>query len=161
MKKFWKENRVLFVLIVVLIVCFVAICSVVVSYFVGSHKSIYGDRLVDKVEIKDDVKKEYLEKLKEEKIVKEADFRVSIRTIYIDIEFAADATLVEAESKAEASLENLTEEVLKYYDVNFILTKDKTETDSGFTIMGAKNSNGTGVSWNNNTVIEEDEAEEE
>lgn len=160
MKKFWKENRVLFALIIILIVCFVAICSVGVSYFVGSHKSIYGDRLVDKVEIKDTEKKEYLSKLKEEKLIEKADFRVSIRTIYIDIEFVSEATLVEAQSKAEASLENLSEEILKYYDVNFILTKEKTDKDSGFTIMGAKNSNGNGVSWNNNTVIKEAETEE-
>lgn len=160
MKKFWKENRVLFVLITVLIVCFIAIISVTVSYFVGSHKSVYGDRLVDKVEIKDEVKEEYLSKLKENELIKEADFRVSIRTIYIDIDFAAESTLVEAESIAASSIENLDEEILSYYDVNFILRKEKTEVDEGFTIMGAKNSNGSGISWNNNTVIEEEEAEE-
>ena len=159
MKKFWKENRVLFMLIVILIVCFIAICSVVVSYFVGSHKSVYGDRLVDKVKIKNEAKEDYLEKLKEDKLISDADFRVSIRTIYIDIDFVPEATLVEAESKAAASLDNLDEEILKYYDVNFILTKEKTETDDGFTIMGAKNSNGTEISWNNNTVIEDEEEE--
>jgi len=155
MKKFWKENRVLFVLIVILIVCFVAICSVTVSYFVGSHKSVYGDRLKDELEIKKEVKEEFLSKLKEDELIKEADFRVSIRTLYIDIDFVPEATLVEAQSKAAASLENLDEELLNYYDVNFILSKDKTDTDEGFTIMGAKNSNGSEVSWNNNTIKEE------
>ena len=157
MKKIWKENRVLFMLILVLIVCFIAICSVVLSYFVGSHKSIYGDRLENKVEIKEEVKDEFLNSLKENKLVSNGDFRVSIRTIYIEIDFDTKATLVEAQSVALASLENLDEELLAYYDVNFILTKEKTEKDEGFIIMGAKNSNGTGISWNNNTVIEEEE----
>jgi len=160
MKNIWKDNRVLFVLIVILIVCFIAICSVVVSYFVGSHKSIYGDRLVDKVVIKDKAKKEYIEELEKDELIKSVDFRVSIRTIYIDIDFADEATLVEAESKAAASLENIEEEILKYYDVNFILSKEKTKKDPGFVIMGAKNSNGTDISWNNNTVIEEETEEE-
>lgn len=155
MKKFWKENRVLLVLIVILIVCFVAICSVTLSYFVGSRESVYGDRLADKVTIKDKEKKAYIESLKKEELVKDVTFRVSIRTIYVYIEFNEAATLVEAESKALASLENLSEEILSYYDVNFILEKGKTETDEGFTIMGAKNSKGTGISWNNNTVVEE------
>lgn len=157
MKKIWKENRVLFMLIVVLIVCFIAICSVVLSYFMGSHKSIYGDRLVDKVEIKKEVKDEYKEKLLEDELISSVNFRDAIRTIYIEIKFNEEATLVEAENKALSSLENIDEEILAYYDVNFILKKDKTEKDEGFTIMGAKNSNGNGISWNNNTVIEEEE----
>lgn len=157
MKKIWKENRVLFMLILVLIVCFIAICSVVLSYFVGSHKSIYGDRLENKVEIKEEVKEDFLNSLKENKLVSNGDFRISIRTIYIEIEFDTKATLVEAKSVALASLENLDEELLAYYDVNFILIKEKTEKDEGFIIMGAKNSNGTGISWNNNTVIEKEE----
>lgn len=160
MKKFWKENRVLFGLILVLIACFVAIISVTVSYFVGSHKSIYGDRLVDKVEVSKKEKTNYLAKLKENELVKNVEFRVSIRTIYVDIEFVDTCSLVEAQSIAASSIEQLKEETLAYYDVNFILVKNKTENDAGFTIMGAKNSNGNGISWNNNTVIEEPETEE-
>jgi len=41
-KKLWNENRILFVLFVILIVCFIAICGVVMSYFVGDKKSVYG-----------------------------------------------------------------------------------------------------------------------
>ena len=160
MKKMLKENRVLFALILILIVCFIAICSVVVSYFVGTHRSVYGDRLEEKVTVKEKDIKEYIRALEEKELVKSTDFRVSIRTIYIDIDFVETATLVEAESIAASSLENIKEDVLAYYDVNFILNKEKTETDDGFVIMGAKNSKSANVSWNNNTVIET-EAEEE
>ena len=160
MKKMLKENRVLFALILILIVCFIAICSVVVSYFVGTHRSVYGDRLEEKVTVKEKDIKEYIKALEEKELVKSTDFRVSIRTIYIDIDFVETATLVEAESIAASSLENIKEDVLAYYDVNFILNKEKTETDDGFVIMGAKNSKSANVSWNNNTVIET-EAEEE
>jgi len=160
MKKMLKENRVLFALILILIVCFIAICSVVVSYFVGTHRSVYGDRLEEKVTVKEKDIKEYIKALEEKELVKSTDFRVSIRTIYIDIDFVETATLVEAESIAASSLENIKEDVLAYYDVNFILNKEKTETDDGFVIMGAKNSKSANVSWNNNTVIETEAVEE-
>ena len=154
MKKMLKENRVLFALILILIVCFIAICSVVVSYFVGTHRSVYGDRLEEKITVKDKEIKEYITLLKEKELVEDVNFRTSIRTIYINIDFVETATLIEAESIAAASLENIKEEILAYYDVNFILNKEKTATDAGFVIMGAKNSKSTNVSWTNNTVIE-------
>ena len=43
------------------------------------------------------------------------------------------------------------------YDIDFILTKEKSENDEGFTIMGAKNVNGSGLVWNNNTPIKDEE----
>ena len=157
MKKIWKENRVLFMLILILIVCFIAICSVVASYFVGTHKSVYGDRLTNKFTVEKTDKTEYINKLEEDKLVKKADMRISIRTIYIDIEFIEEATLVEAQSKAALSLENIDDTILEYYDVNFILRKEKSEKSEGFVIMGAKNSKSTEVSWNNNTIIEKED----
>ena len=63
-----------------------------------------------------------INKLKEDVLIEEAEMRVSIRTIYIDIEYAEKATLVEAKSKAEASIEKLDEEILEYYDINFIIS---------------------------------------
>lgn len=157
MKKFWKENRILLGLFVILIICFIAICSVTISYFMGSNNSIYGNREVE--DIKKEEKEEYVGKLKEDEKVIDVIFRQSIRTVYITITFADGTTLIEAQNKAQASLENLSEETLKLYDINFILIKDKTEKDDGFTIMGAFNSNGSGISWNNNTVVEETEEE--
>lgn len=158
-KKIWKENRVLFVLFIILIVCFVAICSVALSYFVGSDKSEYGDRLNDYVEVSDEVKNGYIDTLKEDELVEEVTFRLSVRTIYITIKFNSNASLVEAQSKALASVDNIGEEVLAYYDINFIIKQDKTEEDptKGFTLMGSHNISGEGVVWSNNTEIVEEE----
>ena len=33
MKKLWKNNRVVFVLVIILIICFIAICSVALTFF--------------------------------------------------------------------------------------------------------------------------------
>ena len=159
LKKIWNENRILFVLFIILIICFVAICMIVFSYFVGSSKSVYGDRLKNEVKISDKQEKDYIEAIKADAMVEDATWRKGVRTIYITIKFNETASLVEAESKAVASLENIEEKILKYYDINFIITQDKVEADQskGFTLMGSSNVNGSGVVWSNNTEIVEEE----
>ena len=158
-KKIWKENRILFVLFIILIVCFIAIFSVALSYFVGTSKSEYGDRLDNYVKVSDKVKSEYIDTLKEDKLVDDVVFRVSVRTIYITIKFTNEASLVEAQSKALASVESIPKDVLAYYDINFIIKQEKAEEDSskGFTLMGSHNVSGEGVVWNNNTDFVEEE----
>ena len=44
-KKLWMENRVLFVLFTIVIICACIILGVMLSYFFGATKSNYGDRL--------------------------------------------------------------------------------------------------------------------
>ena len=156
-KRLWIDNRVLFVLFLILIICFVAIVTVALSYFVGTEKSPYGDRLDKAVKIDDKFKKEVVESLKSDQDIKDASFRLGIRTIYITITFNNNVTLDDAKKKTDPILEKFDEKILKYYDIDFILTKEKSENDEGFTIMGAKNVNGSGLVWNNNTPIKDEE----
>lgn len=161
-KKLWNENRILFVLFIVLIVCFIAILGVVMSYFVGDSKSVYGDRLKNKVEVSKSIEDEYVKSIEIDDMVEKATIRVGVRTIYITLKFNSTASLVEAESKAVASLDALSEEILAYYDIDFILVQDSVPGDEskGFTLMGSNNVNGSGVVWSNNTEIVEEEKDE-
>ncbi len=157
-KDIWQNNRVLFVLFIILIICFVAIVTVAMSYFIGSEKSPYGNRLDNKVELPKNFEKEIENTLNSDENIKESNVRVSIRTIYLSINFEGNITLEQAKEKAISSLELINDEILDYYDINYILSKDKTEESEGFTIMGSRNSFGTGVVWNNNTpVVDEEE----
>lgn len=161
-KELWSKNRILFVLFIILIVCFIAICCVVMSYFVGTNKSVYGDRLKNKVKVSKSAEDDYIKSVEADEMVDEATIRVGVRTIYITIKYNEKASLVEAESKAVASLDALQSDVLEYYDIDFILLQDTVAGDEtkGFTMMGSNNVNGTGVVWSNNTeIIEEDENE--
>ena len=157
LKQIWRNNKVLFVLFIILIICFAAIVTVALSYFMGSEKSPYGNRLDNKVELPKSFEKDIEKTLDADEIIKKSDVRISIRTIYITIEYEANVTLDQAKDKAISCLELITEEQLEYYDINYILSKEKTEESEGFTIMGARNSFGTGVVWNNNKPIVEDE----
>jgi len=154
LKKAWANNRVIIVLGIIVIVCIIIILGVMISYFVGTGKSSYGDRLVEieKMAVKNEDKNRYLEKIEENELVDTVNFSVSGGIIYIKITVVEKASLVEAQSIATASLDQLDEDYLKIYDINFTIEQAKTETVDGFLVMGAKNVNGTGLYWSNMTV---------
>lgn len=158
-KKLWIENRILFVLSIIILVCFFVIIGVCFKYFFGSSKSSYGERLdgIKEVEITDDVKNKFLDGLKGDELIKEVDFKIRGKIVYITLLFDKDVTLVEAESKALASLMSIEQKYLDFYDFHYTLKGEATETNEGFLIMGAKNVNGSGLVWNNNTPVNKEE----
>lgn len=156
MKQFYKENRVFSILMIVVAVCLLLIIGITLKYFIfGSSSSPYGDRLKDekKYKISDDLKTEVKSTLESDESIKNASVRVSVRTIYISMEFNTGVSLEEAKGKAVTALEKFSEDELGYYDVEFILTEESADNSEGFTIMGAKNVNGSNIVWNNNTPV--------
>lgn len=159
LKELWGKYKVLIVLGIILIICFIAIVSVTISYFFGGSESVYGDRLkdIDNYPISEEFKTEYVSSMESEELIETVNFSNKGRIIYIEIKFVGDTSLVEAQSKAAASLEKISEELLSYYDINFTLICEETENSEGFTIMGAKNVSGSGLIWNNNKPVESEE----
>ncbi len=157
-KKLWVENRVLFILTMIVIVCFFVILGVCISCFFGSSKSSYGDRLegIKEVNITDDVKNDFINSMKSDELINDASFKVQGKIVYITLDFKENVTLVEAESKALASLMNIEQKYQDFYDFHYTLKGEKTEKSEGFLIMGAKNVNGSGLAWNNNTEVKKD-----
>ena len=158
-KKIWHDNKIFIVLGLILVVCFLAICTVVVTYFFGGSDTVYGDRLddINKHPISENFKKEYIDNLEKNEKVRNVELYNKGKIIYINIGFVGDTTLDEAESIAAESITTFDEKLLAYYDVNITLESPKTAISDGFTIMGARNKSGTSVVWNNNTHIESDE----
>lgn len=160
LKKFWQENSVLLVLLLILIACLIAISVVVVTYFVGDSSSKYGERLegIEKHPFKEKEQKDIISKMKEDKAIEDVVIRVSGKTIYVTIDFVSKTTLVDAESKALASLENFSEDILGFYDIEYLIKADGTEDTEGFQIIGSHNVSGTGgIVWNNNTQVSKEE----
>lgn len=158
LKSLWVENRILLVLFLIVVLCFFVIVGVCISYFFGTSKSNYGDRLdgISEVEIPSEVKDNFLDTMKEDELILDASFRTQGKIVYISLEFASTVTLVEAQSKAIAGLMSFDEKYLNFYDFHFTLKSDGTENNEGFLIMGAKNVNSTGLVWNNNTEVPKD-----
>jgi flagellar basal body-associated protein FliL len=156
LKKAWENNRILFVLVCILIVCFITIIIISCSFFFSGSKSTYGDRLnnIDDHPITDEFKSSYLGNIKENKIVSDATMEVSGRIIYVTISFNTNTTLDEAKSVATKSIDKLSDNLIDYYDISFTLKCNGSDSSDGFNIMGAHNVSGNGVIWNNNTVTE-------
>jgi len=153
LKKFWHENSVLLVLLMILIACLIAISVVVITYFVGDSSSKYGDRL-DGIENHPIDVEEIIAKIEEDELVNNASIRTSGKTIYVNVVFTSKTTLVEAQSKSLASLDYFSDDVLGFYDIEYMIKADSTEETEGFQIIGSHNVGGTGgIVWNNNTEI--------
>ena len=148
-KKLWNQNRVLMILGIILLVCIIAILTVVLKYFVGSRASVYGHRFDNmKYVIKDKEQDEYVKKLEENSTVEKVRFRVNHKTLYVSVKFKDDIKLEDAKKVVDESLNNLSDKVKEVYDINI------TIKNSQFILMGARNASGNGLSWNNNTPKE-------
>ena len=157
MKKLWKSNRVVFVLVIILIICFIAICSVALTFFYSKDTNEYGNRLngIEKHPISSELKSNYKETLLANESVKSVEFNTKGRIIYVNIKFDENISLDNAKKLVEDNLSLFSEDILSYYDLQFVLSSDN------FTIMASKNVASEKISWNNNTPIKEEENEEE
>ena len=160
MKKFIRNNKAICFMLLIIIACVGVSVGLLLKYFYfGNGGSKYGDRLdgIEAVLIADDKKNEVANSLKEGKNVKDATVTVTGKIIYIRIAFEAGADLETSKSIAVKSLEQFSEDEKKFYDVHFTLVSDKADNSDGFTIMGAKNVNGTNLVWNNNNAVSDGE----
>lgn len=163
-KNFYRKNRVLVILAGIVIVCVIAMGVVLINYFYsGANTSKYGDRLdgIEDVAIADTRISELTLKLKEDKLISEAEIIVTGKIVYSYLTFNQDASLIDAQTKALQMLEEFSEEEKAFYDFHFTLIQSKTDESDGFLIDGAKNVNGTNLVWGNNNVSTETEEDSE
>ena len=164
MKEFYRENRVLVILGGVVLVCMIVSIILLFKYFYfdnGGDK--YGDRLniIENLEIKKDRQEEIVNKVKENKLVKDTQIVINGAIINFIINFNNEVSLVEAESVAVTVLDEFSDEEKNAYDISFNLLEDKTETSEGFNMWGAKNAGREKIVWNNNSPVTSKDEESE
>ena len=155
MKKLYNENRTLFIILTIAIVCiFISLVLLLKYFYFGNGQTKYGDRLqgIENVKIDDNKINDVKSSIQLEDKVSSVSMNVNGKIIYIKINFNNNATLVEAQSIAVKSLEKFSDDEKKFYDFEFTLYQDSTEQKEGFRIMGAKNVNGSNLVWNNNNA---------
>ena len=157
MKKLWKQNRVLFMLIIILVICFIAIMTVSLTFFYSRNTSKYGSRLddIDKYPITDEFKEELENNLLENETITKVSINIIGRVIYINVTLDETVKLEKAESIMVDSLDLFTDEIKSYYDIEYVLKSEN------FTILGAKNPMVDHIVWNNNREVKEEETNEE
>jgi hypothetical protein len=96
-KNLWANNRILFILGVILFVCVIAIIVVVMTYFMGAKKSVYGNRFDNmKTHIKKAEQKAYTSALEERSGVEKVSLRVNNKTLMISVTVKDDIKLERA-----------------------------------------------------------------
>ena len=157
-KKVWEENKVLLVLAIILIICLVVFLVVLMTYFYGTSDSVYGNRLdnIKENSLNETSLKEIEDTLENDASVTSVSLNIKGLVIYINIDFKEKIKMDDAKKIAASSLELFKEEELKVYDLEYIISSPSTDDFVGYTLMGAKNANGSDVIiWNNYNLKEE------
>jgi hypothetical protein len=154
-KRIWEENKVLLVLAIILIICLTVVVIVTITYFYGTSTSVYGNRLdaTEKVPLKnlDNAKKE----LEKNESIKSVSSQVKGNIVYLNVNFIDDTKMEDAKKIVEPILEVFSEDELNVYDIDITISCLTTEKNPGYTLMGARNANGSeNIIWNNYTVEE-------
>ena len=149
MKKMWRNNKIFMILGAILLICAIAVIVVVLKYFIGSRKSVYGSRFDNmKVKITDAQQNDYIKGLEENTNVVKVRFRVSHKTLYISVTFKDDIKIEDAKKIVDDSLALFSDDIKETYDINY------TIKNASYTLMGAKNAPGNGLIWGNNKPVE-------
>ena len=155
MKNYFHNNKAIGLLFGIIAVSLIIIIVFTLKYFYfGNGQTNYGDRLdgINDVKITAAKKSEVIAKINTDKLVKNCKIEVTGKIVYINIEFESKASLIEAESKALAVLDEFTEKEEAFYDFQFTLKQASSADNDGFIISGAKNVKGTNLIWNNNNI---------
>ncbi len=153
-KKVWMENKILLVLAIILVICLAIFIGVSVTYFYGSSSDKYGTRLdaTKNVPLKDELFNDIKTELTKSESVAKVETNLKGNIVYININFVSGTDVEAAKKVADVVPTLFNDDELAVYDLQFTI---KSEGDNNFTLMGARNSNGSGlIVWNNNKVQE-------
>lgn len=157
-KKFLRENKVLVVLAIIFLICMIILVSSTIITFYDNSKDAYGTRLdtTKNVPLEDDVLNKVKTDLQSDKTVTNVNILKKGKIVYIEIDFADDTKIDNAKKSAEVALTSFSEAQLKVYDIHFTINSKNTKDDNeSYTLMGARNKNGSGkIIWNNNNKEE-------
>ena len=161
MKKFFKENKTLVILLTIAVICVAISVALLFKYFYfGNGGTKFGTRLegIENVTISEESQNNTIKNIESNEKVEKASMTITGKRVDIKIVFKSNANLTEAQNVALLSLENFSNEEKAFYDFEFTIKQEATETTEGFLLMGAKNVNGTNLVWvNNNSSASKEE----
>ena len=146
-----QDNTMLWILIIILLVCFLLIGFLFYKYFYsGISTSKYGDTRLEGIEnypLSENLESEINKLYKEEKSVNKVKVDVEGRIIYIIVDFKESIKVDSAKSIATKALDKIGEDNLKFYEVQYILTYSGEEENTNYPVFGSKNANSLKVVW--------------
>jgi len=142
--KFIKKHITAIVISIICIVLLVLVFIAVYSMFNPSNsKDIYGSRLDNEVIVSDSIISTIETKIKENDIVSSVTYNKNVRIIKFIIDVKDDTKVEDSYKLGSVILENLTDEILSYYDIEIYVTSN---TDK-YPMIGYKSKNSETFSW--------------
>ena len=158
-KNFYKTHRVFMILMAVSLVCLIVIGTILIKcFYVSGDNDKYGNRLenIDDYPLEESRLKEIELKLSEDEKIENVSILVTGRIVYVHIYPSETGDLETSQGVAIKLLEEFTAEEKQYYDYQFTIKKDATETSEAILVSGAHNKSGSGLNWNNMRVVPEE-----
>ena len=150
-KEFYKRNRVYSILMIVSLVCIVSILVGVIVYFIGqTTKDKYGNRLdgIENVKISNNKKSELINKINENELVDNVDIDIKGKLIYVNITLKTGKH-TDSEAICQTSLDTLTEDEKKFYDIQYIVSNKDKNIEENFPVMGYIKAGNSVIKWTN------------
>lgn len=150
MKKFYRENRVFSIM---MMVAFIAIASILgffyIYFFHGSGTDKYGTRLDDIKNVKLDKKKftEIKEELVKEPNVLSVSIELEGKILYSTIDLNKEAAKSDGINVSLKILNFFTEAEQDLYDFSFVVNKKDKEEEETYPFYGYKNSETANIVW--------------
>ena len=145
-----QDNRVLWVLLGILVICFLAIGILFYRYFyAGTSSTKYGERLdgIENYPLSETLEKDIQDLYKDNTEIDKVTVTNKGKIVYITINFKQSIKVSTAQDLAIKSLEKIGEKNLTYYDIQYILTYSGTEENTNFPVFGSKSASSLKVVW--------------
>lgn len=157
LKKFYKNNRIYCILMIVSAICLLILFISVLVYFIGQTRtSVYGHRLD---EVKDYPVESELNNLKSalegNTNVMSVSTDIRGKIVYVVLEVNKDMTNEDIQNMCSDSLTKLTDEQKGFYDVQYIVKREGLNP-----YLGSKSAHQTIIAWANFSYDEEEETQE-
>ncbi len=146
--EFIKKNKKLCIIGTILLVFLILLFILLKLFSVDYSKSEYGDRLkgINDVKISSSTEKKLENEMKELSEVKDCNYRLQGRLIYINITFNEGVSIDTAREVSNKVLEYFDEDEKKYYDMELILTNENKDSE-GYPEMGYKHKTSESIVW--------------
>lgn len=146
-KNWIKKNKGFTVIIVLALVLIIILGVIFIRLLGGNSSNKYGNRLDGIEEVK--ITKKVYDGVEEEVMATEAASKVTTRLqgkiVYTTIVLKSDTGVDKAKEIASNTLDNYSEQQLKYYDFSFFL---KWEKEDGIVVItGNKHNNMDSITW--------------
>ena len=149
-KDWAKKNKGLATIVGLAIILFIILLIIILELLLGGSSNKYGDRLdgIDKVKIEDKTYNEVKEEVKNTDLVTDVSIRLQGKIVYTTIVLKDDTSVDKAKEIASATLDNYSEDELKFYDFSFFLKWIGEEGDT--VVTGNKHHSLDSITWTNN-----------